>query len=491
MIGGERAPVRARWAAFRLEVIGSLLANPPQPGELQQRLRELADQPWRHPTTGAALQISFATAERWLYAARGDHGDPYNKLARKTRKDAGTHPTVSPELGEALSEQYRDHPSWNYKLHFDNIVALALERPDLGKVPSCATVSRWMKDHGLLKQKKRKRKKQYPNPALQPREKRSYEVRFVNQLWHLDFHEGSRSVMGSDGVWVHPWILGILDDHSRLACHVQWYLIENTENLVHGFCQAAQKRGLCAALLTDGGGAEKAAETQQGLMRLSVIHDLTLPETPEQNGKQESFWNQIEQRLLPMLEGVPDLTLRFLNEATQAWIEQEYNRKPHSETGQVPIERFLSGRNVGRECPDSAHLRHVFRIQETRAQRRSDGTVSVEGVRYELPSRYRALQRVTVRYARWDRSSIDLMDPRTEQIMCTALPLDRNRNADRVRRELEPVADPATVVAEQAPRRSGVAPLLRKLMSEYAATGLPPAYLPKDECSPPLEETQP
>jgi hypothetical protein len=34
--------------------------------------------------------------------------------------------------------------------------------------------------------------------------------------------------------------------------------------------------------------------------------------------EQEFFWNQIESRLLPMLEGVPDLTLRALNEATLA-----------------------------------------------------------------------------------------------------------------------------------------------------------------------------
>jgi hypothetical protein len=30
------------------------------------------------------------------------------------------------------------------------------------------------------------------------------------------------------------------------------------------------------------------------------------------------------------------LALAFLNEATQAWGEYEYNRKLHSETGEVP-----------------------------------------------------------------------------------------------------------------------------------------------------------
>jgi len=204
-------------------------------------------------------------------------------------------------------------------LHRDNLVALCAKRPELGPVPSCTTISRWMKDHGLLKQKRRSKK---ADAILRGREMRSWEVRFVNQLWHADFHEGSRTVLHLDGTYKYPQMLCILDDHSRLACHGQWYLDENAENLVHGFCQAAQKRGLCAGFLTDGGGAEKAAEVQQGLMRLGVVHDLTLPRTPEQNGKQESFWNQVEHRLLPMLEGVEELTLN-----SRGAVEQRRERK--------------------------------------------------------------------------------------------------------------------------------------------------------------------
>jgi hypothetical protein len=35
-----------------------------------------------------------------------------------------------------------------------------------------------------------------------------------------------------------------------------------------------------------------------------------------------------------------------------------------------------------------------------------------------------------------------------------------------------------------APPPSAPAPLLQKLISDYATTGLPPAYLPKDEITP-------
>lgn len=49
------------------------------------------------------------------------------------------------------------------------------------------------------------------------------------------------------------------------------------------------------------------------------MHERTLPACPEQNGKQEAWWNSVEGRLLAMLENVPNLTLDMLNHATQAW----------------------------------------------------------------------------------------------------------------------------------------------------------------------------
>ncbi len=94
-------------------------------------------------------------------------------------------------------------------------------------------------------------------------------------------------------------------------------------------------------------------------------------------------------------------------------------------------------------------------------------------MRYEIPSRYRTLLRPTVRWASWDLSSVDLVDARTGVVLTTLWPLDKQANADGRRRVLgvQPDLDP-----EPAP--SGIAPLLRELMNDYAATGLPPAYLP-------------
>jgi transposase InsO family protein len=322
------------------------------------------------------------------------------------------------------------------------------------------------------------------------REVRSYEAEYVGSLWHLDFHHGSLKVLTSRGRWQHPLALGILDDHSRLCCHLQWYLSETAEDLVHGLSQAIQKRGLPRALLTDNGSAMIAEEVAAGLLRLGIVHEKTLPYSPYQNGKQECFWASLEGRLMEMLGGVRELSLAFLNEATQAWAEIEYNRRAHREIACSPVERFAQASDVLRASPSSAALRDAFRMEGSRTQRQSDGTISVEGVRWEIPARYRHFRKVSVRYARWDLSRVDLVDPRGGTILSPLYPLDRKANADGQRLLFEPdsTAIPATEPRpDEESHDKELPPLLKQLLAQYSATGLPPAYLPKSAPSRPGE----
>jgi hypothetical protein len=174
-----------------------------------------------------------------------------------------------------------------------------------------------------------------------------------------------------------------------------------------------------------------------------------------------------------MLEGVSDLTLAQLNEATLAWIEIEYNRKVHSEIGQTPLHRYLNDKDIGMPCPDTEKLRLAFTAEVQRTQRRSDGTLSLEGIRFEIPSRYGHLEKLAVRYASWDLAWVYLADPKTGAILCRLYPQDKKKNAEGLRAPRTPAT--TIPVPEAAP---GMAPLLKKIIQQYATTGLPPAYLP-------------
>jgi len=469
------------WGQFRFSVIGSLFAKPPQKGELYEHLQELASKSYCHPIKGHEVKFALSTIERWYYQALGAD-DPVKALKRKPRSDMGKTTAVSSFMSEELQRQYGLYPHWSYQLHKDNLSALAEQKPELGQVPSYSTVFRHMKERGWIKKRSPPR---HPTPGqnqaierLEKREVRSFESKYVHALWHLDFHEGHRGVVDSQGQWHKPQALCILDDRSRLCCHVQWYLHETAQSLFHGLMQAFHKRGLPRSLMTDNGSAMMAHETQSGLLRLGIVHEKTLPYSPYQNGKQEAFWGQLEGRLMAMLSRIEPLTLDFLNRATQAWAEQEYNRSRHEEIATSPLEHMLAGPDVSRPSPENDTLRLAFTVQERRSQRKSDGTFTIKGVRFEVPSRFRHFQHLYVRYQSWDLTQSYLVDPRTDDLLASIFPQDKTKNANGHRRALQTPAITSLPDTEQT--QDPIPPLLRKILSDYAATGLPPAYLPMD-----------
>jgi transposase InsO family protein len=343
------------WAHLRFSIIGPLLAAPPPAGQLKLELTALAQKTWRHPVTGQPCRFAFSTIERWYLRARRQKTDPVSALKRKVRSDAGRQTAVAGLLQRALLDQYAAHKSWSCRLHYDNLIALAAGKGELGPIPSYSTLRRFMLAQGLVRRLRRASRDsdgwRQAESRLEQREVRSFETEHVHALWHLDFHHGSRKILDPAGQWITPLALGVMDDRSRLACHVQWYRSETACDLIHGLCQAFQKRGLPRSLLTDNGSAMIAGETVQGLLRLGIVHRTTLPYSPYQNAKQEVFWAQLEGRLMAMLEGVEDLTLPVLNEATQAWVELEYQRRVNSETGQTPVERCAKGRTSAAPVP--------------------------------------------------------------------------------------------------------------------------------------------
>jgi transposase InsO family protein len=467
-------------AEFRFSVVGKLLASPAPSGELSAELTSLAEKLWKHPISGEGIHLSFSTIERWYYLSLKKNQGPIESLRASSRKDRGIPRVISEACKKFIQEQYKEHPSWSVQLHYDNFSSAAKKDPALCPVPSYSSMKRFFRSQGFFKEA-RSQNKNRPGFQLAMERKndfeiRSYENEFVLGLWHLDFHHGSRQITNAKGVWCTPMLLAIIDDNSRLICHLQWYFSESAQELIHGFIQALQKRGLPRMLMTDNGSAMISEEFRNGLASLSILHETTLPYSPYQNGKQENFWGQIEGRLLPMLEAKKNVTLKELNDITQAWIEIGYNKKIHSEIKTTPLEKYLTGKYVGRPCPTMEALRCSFMREEKRKIRRSDGTVSVGGTRFEIPSAYCHLSVVHIKYLRWDLSMAYLFDQTTGAQLFIIFPLNVHKNAGGYRREKTPLIN-----STEGKEVSEIPPLLKNIMEEYASTGLPPAYLPTEE----------
>ena len=477
----SQLPMWQRWAQFRYSVIGELLSCPPPKGQLQKSIGQLAQKCYQHPID-ANQRINFgpSTIERWYYKAK-DAADPIAVLGRKIRSDSGVRWSMPKTLLQELKAQYENYPRWNVQLHYDNLNVVAKEQPNLGTVPSYKTVLRCMRENGWLKTNEPAQPTDGQRQAAfrrQNREIRGFEVSHVHGLWHLDFHQAKIRILDTLGKWHRPAVLAILDDHCRLCCHLQLYLAETAECLVHGLSQAFMKRGLPRALMTDNGAAMLAEETRRGLERLGIDHQKTLAYSPYQNGKQETFWAQLESRLMELLRGVKNLELSFVNQAAQAWIEQDYHRRQHREIKTTPLQRMLNGTDVSRPAPGSDALRLAFTRRLTRKPRRSDATVVVDGVRYELPFRFAHMRSVILRAPGWDKTQMTLVDPNTDAPLVRLLPQDKTKNASGKRRIIQPQqTTPPPVASANKPLPA----LLRKWMADHAATGLPPAYLPKEE----------
>ena len=302
-------PKRDRWARLRFSIIGALLAAPPAAGQLLSALTALSAKSWRHPVCGLEVRFGVSTLERWYYAAKSA-SDPVAALRNRLRGNVGRFPSLAPAAIATLLTQYREHPGWTMQLHVDNLRVVLADSDS--PVPSYPTVRRYLKAKGMFRQARPKRATDGALAArdrLERLEVRSFEVDHVSALWHLDFHHASRKVLTRGGTWVKPMLLGVIDDRSRLVCHLQWYLDESAESLVHGLCQAFMKRGLPRSLMTDNGAAMLAEETVTGLASLGIVHQMTLPYSPYQNAKQESFWGRVEGRLMAMLEGEASLTV--------------------------------------------------------------------------------------------------------------------------------------------------------------------------------------
>lgn len=474
-------PSHQVWAEFRFAVIGVLLSDPPNAGELKMRLKELSETEWKHPLKNKKFKISLPTLERWYYLSRKRNQDPVGVLRRKLRRDCGTTRHLTQEIKNWLQNNYRQHQSWSVQLHNDNLQVWLENNPSFGMVPSYATILRYMHSKGF-ERKPRQRSPFAPGriaakERLENREVRSFEVEYVGGLWHLDIHHASRQISTERGEMRTPLALCVIDDHSRLCCHLQWYWQEDTRSLVHGFIQALQKRGLPRSLMTDNGSAMTSQEFMQGATRLGIQLENTLAYSPYQNGKQESFWGSLEGRMMAMLEAERNLSLETLNSVSQAWVEMEYNRRLHSETNETPLNRYLNGKSVLRISPECEVLRSAFRRDETRTQRICDGTFSLLGKRFEIPTSYRSFLKIIIRYAEWDLKNVHLIDPRTQVALAPLYPLDKLRNSNGLRRVITKTSSDVT----EPSKPDGLPPLLQQLLSEYAASGLPPAYIADTE----------
>ena len=355
---------RERIALFRYGIIGPLASAELAHGELKRRIRELCTGSYVIPNSRRKT-IRAGTIAQWLYWYRknGIEG-----LKPKQRSDRGALRRVSDNIGKAIIEQRSATPRMPLRLVLRKLQS-EKNLPAL-QVP-LSSAYRYLRTH-LPKR---------PVPTT-GREQKRFSHRYPNDCWQGDTMHGMYIRDKQDGHSRKTYLIAFLDDATRLITGARFFFSETVDHVKEVLREAIMTYGVPAKLYLDNGRnfCAEDIEIACAAMRCALIH--TTAYYPEGKGKIERFFRTVRDSFITGLSAVHSLL--DLNEAFDAWLQHEYNRRPHSGIdGAVPLDTFLkNAENRLRRLPASIDPAELFCRKESR-QVTKDATFRINNALYE------------------------------------------------------------------------------------------------------------
>jgi transposase InsO family protein len=348
-------------AAFRFGVICELVNGARlSAGEQAQLIRDKCARKWQIPYS-QKTRISRGTIWRWVRSWRASNGK-LESLYPQDRSDRGKSRVLDEETALGLIRLRQEMPRATIATLIRQMQARGISTP--ATVLSSSTVYRLLAEH----------RRMHPKAAV---DRRKFEAECVNDLWQSDVMHGPRVLSG--GKRQKAYLIAIIDDHSRLITHAEFYLNERLLSYVDCLKQALLTRGLPRKLYVDNGSAFRCKQLEHICASLGIALIHSKPYTPQGRGKIERFFRTIRGEFLPGFRGD---SLGELNEVLALWLEDVYHRRPHGATGQAPFARYSENLHCIRAAPEN--LRDFFR-HTARRRVGKDRTVVLNGSLYEAP----------------------------------------------------------------------------------------------------------
>ena len=374
-------------------------------GEKERILAELTAKEWEIPFSSRRF-ISRGTILNWLSRYRKG-GERIEALFPADRSDRGGQRALEPDAIDTLVRLRKENPELSIPRLVQKAAATGLLPP--GKQVSMPTIYRLMRRHKVQGTRKQQ-------------DMRKFEVQISNDLWQSDCMHGPK--VTHENQKRKTYLFALLDDHSRLIPHGQFYLAENLENYLDCFWSALRKRGVPRKLYVDNGPSFRSHRLQIGCASLQIALTYARPYRPQGKGKIERFFRTVRSQFLA---GLPeDLSLGDLNNRFTDYIENTYHQRQHGGTGMSPIERYLQDAKALRKAP--SELPGYFRHKEMRKVN-NDRSVKLDGKTFEAPTGLVGMQ-VTLRFESYERIEV-LVDEISKGFL---KPLDVHVNS-RVGRE--------------------------------------------------------
>lgn len=314
-----------------------------------------------------------STLEKWYYRYQKQG---YEGLQEIPRKDRGQSQALSPQMQEALRKLRLEHP----RLSVQSLLRhLEEEGSFVAGSYSASSVYRFLREEQLDARSLANGLHREGGPV------KTFEKALPNQLWMSDAMHGVRISSGSTGKSRKTYLMGIIDDHSRLVVHAQYYLQEQSWCLMDTFKQAIKRRGIPDTFYTDNGKIFTSDHMKEVCANLKIHLVHARPYAAYSKGKIERFFLTLQKDFEQSLVFKPVGELAELNQRLWRWLEQDYHRRPHSALdGQCPAERFLGAGNSLRQVASEEELNGYF-LKTIQRRVRHDCTISIENELWEVP----------------------------------------------------------------------------------------------------------
>lgn len=398
-------------ALWRIGVLGPLISARLEHGDRVELFRQAAGRLHEQPD-GRLVRLSARTVETWFHQYR--HGG-FHALFPRTRGDQDRSRSIRPEVADLIVRLKREKP----RRSIHRIIRI-LERAKLVGVGqlSKSSVHRLLQVHGVSAQP----------PRGAEAERRSFLHEHAGDLWVGDALHGPL-VIAPDGRLRKAYLLSQIDGATRYVPYSYFALAEDAVAHEHGLQQALLKHGPPRTYYVDLGSAYVSGSLKIICAELGIHLRHTEAGDPEAKGVIERWHRTWRAEVSDELPATP-LTLEELNARHWAWLSTEYHARPHDTTGRAPREHWLAEIGYLRRLAPGIDLGEVF-LHRARRTVRKDGTVRFRGALLEVRSELVDRQ-VELRFDPHDP------DPRPRVFVnghfhCDTVPLDRLRNATRVR----------------------------------------------------------
>jgi len=328
--------------------------------ERRQLMRDKCERKWQIPFS-QKTRVSEETIRNWI---RIFNDGGLETLMPKDRSDQGRSRAMDDDTCEALICLRKQMPAATVPHLIEQMNQRKLVTP--ATVLNTTTVYRFLHGQDLMRLTR-----------SSPVDRRKFEAELPNDLWQSDVMHGPK--IDVDGRQKKTYLIAILDDHSRLIVYARFYLSERLTSYLDAFENALARRGLPRKLYVDNAAAFRSKHLQYITASLAITLIHAKPYKPQGKGKIERWFKTVRSRFLPSCTAT---NLPQLNAALDRYLNDDYQQRKHSATGQTPLDRFTSNMHCLRSAPED--LKDHFRKVALRKVS-GDRTITLDGRIYEAP----------------------------------------------------------------------------------------------------------